>query len=79
MLISEWTEQERVAMEKRGDSLNIFTVSSDKCRTFYYSAFSVLTCCSTYSGGNKVEVVGNGSPAGQSIGFGIRSHRGSRY
>ena len=29
-LIDEWTNQERVAMEKRGDHLNIFTVSLDK-------------------------------------------------
>jgi hypothetical protein len=29
-LIDEWTNQERIAMERRGDHLNIFTVSSDK-------------------------------------------------
>ena len=78
-LIAEWTKQERVAMEKRGDDLNIFTVSSDKCKTFHYSACSVLMCLSTYSGGNTVEVVGNRSPAGQPIGFGFRPYRGSRY
>jgi len=32
-LIEEWTNQERVAMEQRGDHLNIFTVSLDKCRS----------------------------------------------
>jgi len=31
-LIEEWTNQEHVAMEKRGDYLNIFTVSSNKRR-----------------------------------------------
>jgi hypothetical protein len=30
-LIEEWTNQERVAMERCGDHLNIFTVSLDKC------------------------------------------------
>ena len=29
-------------MERRGDDLNIFTVSSDKCRIFRYSAWSIL-------------------------------------
>ena len=29
-LIDEWTNQECVAMERHGDHLNIFTVSSDK-------------------------------------------------
>jgi hypothetical protein len=31
MLIEEWTNQERVAMEKRGDHLNIYNVATDKC------------------------------------------------
>jgi hypothetical protein len=33
VLIAEWTDQERVAMERRGDHLNIFTVTSDKRRS----------------------------------------------
>jgi hypothetical protein len=38
-LVQEWTAQERVAMEKRGDHLNIYQVRLEKCRTFIYSAF----------------------------------------
>jgi hypothetical protein len=34
-LIAEWSDQERVAMERRGDHLNIFTVMSDKCRSIF--------------------------------------------
>ena len=32
-LIEEWTNKEQVAMEKCGDHLKIFTVTSDKCRS----------------------------------------------
>jgi hypothetical protein len=31
-LVQEWTEQERVAMEQRGDHLKIYEVASRKCR-----------------------------------------------
>ena len=31
-LVQEWTEQERVAMEQRGDHLKIYDVASQKCR-----------------------------------------------
>jgi len=30
-LVQEWTEQERVAMEQRGDHLKIYEVASKKC------------------------------------------------
>ena len=30
-LIEEWTAQERVAMEHRGDHLKIYEVASEKC------------------------------------------------
>ena len=30
-LVAEWTKQERVAMEKRGDYLKIYDVASEKC------------------------------------------------
>jgi hypothetical protein len=31
-LVQEWTAQERVAMERRGDHLKVYVVQSDKCR-----------------------------------------------
>ena len=31
-LVRDWTEQERVAMEKRGDYLKIYEVVSTKCK-----------------------------------------------
>jgi hypothetical protein len=31
-LVRDWTEQERVAMEQRGDHLKIYEVVSTKCR-----------------------------------------------
>jgi hypothetical protein len=31
-LVQEWTAQERVAMDKRGDHLKIYEVTSEKCR-----------------------------------------------
>jgi hypothetical protein len=34
-LVQEWTRQERVAMENRGDDLKIYEVASEKCRKFY--------------------------------------------
>jgi Kyakuja-Dileera-Zisupton transposase len=30
-LVQEWTKQERIAMEQRGDHLKIYEVASDKC------------------------------------------------
>jgi len=38
-LIAEWTAQERVAMEKRGEHLNIYQVRLEKCRRFIDSSF----------------------------------------
>ena len=38
-LIQEWTAQERVAMEKRGEHLNIYQVRLDKCRRFIDASF----------------------------------------
>jgi hypothetical protein len=54
-LIDEWTSQERVAMEMRGENLNIFTVTSVKCRRFCYAALGLLICLSTHTGGNTNE------------------------
>ena len=33
-LVQEWTRQECVAMENRGDDLKIYDVISEKCRKF---------------------------------------------
>ena len=33
-LVQEWTRQERVAMENRGDNLKIYDVVSEKCKEF---------------------------------------------
>jgi hypothetical protein len=44
-LIVEWTDQEQVAMERRGDHLNIFTVMSDifKCTdVFQYQLWPIF-------------------------------------
>jgi hypothetical protein len=30
-LVQEWTKQERIAMEQRGDHLKIYEVASEKC------------------------------------------------
>ncbi|KAI0245205.1 hypothetical protein BJV78DRAFT_1140459, partial [Lactifluus subvellereus] len=38
-LVQEWTAQERVAMENRGDHLKIYEVTSEKCRRCLYSSF----------------------------------------
>jgi hypothetical protein len=35
-LIREWTRQEQVAMEQRGDNLTIYDVKSTKCRRIFY-------------------------------------------
>lgn len=35
--IEDWTEQERVAMQNRGDALKIYVVSSDKGWPIQYS------------------------------------------
>ena len=64
LLIEEWTNQEWVAMEKRGDHLKIFTVTLDKFRIFYHSAVSLLICLSTYAGRHTVEVDGRRGSAG---------------
>jgi hypothetical protein len=45
VLIEEWTNQERVAMEKRGDHLNIYNVATDKCWKLVYSAFGIVRWC----------------------------------
>jgi len=42
VLIEEWTNQERVAMEKHGDHLNIYNVATDKCWKLIYSAFGIV-------------------------------------
>ena len=63
-LIEEWTNQKRVAMEKRGDHLKIFTVTSDKRMIFHHSAVSLLICLSTYAGGHTAEVDGRRGSAG---------------
>ena len=38
-LIQEWTAQERIAMEKHGEHLNIYQVRLDKCRRFIDASF----------------------------------------
>jgi hypothetical protein len=37
-LVQEWTVQERVAMEKCGDHLNIYQVRMEKCERYMYSS-----------------------------------------
>ncbi len=78
-LIEEWTNQEHVAMEKRGDHLKIFTVTSDKRRRFYHSAVSLLMCLSTYAGGNTAEVDGRRGSAGKPVWRSVHPHRGFSY
>ena len=33
-LVQEWTHQEHIAMEKRGDYLKAYVVQSDKCKKY---------------------------------------------
>jgi len=33
--VQEWTKQERVAMENRGEDLKIYDIASEKCRTLH--------------------------------------------
>ena len=38
-LVQEWTAQERIAMEKCGEHLNIYQVRLDECRRFIDASF----------------------------------------
>jgi hypothetical protein len=44
VLIEVWTEQERVAMAKRGEHLKIYEVKSEKCKTFILRRYSTYSC-----------------------------------
>src|SRR5882762_9593444 len=78
-LIKDWTNQEQVAMEKHGDHLKIFTVTSDKRRRFYHFAVSLLICHSTYTGGNTAEVDRRRGSTGKPVWRSVHSHRGFSY
>ena len=41
-LVAEWTKQERVAMEKRGDHLKIYDVASEKCMAIPLPLLGIL-------------------------------------
>jgi hypothetical protein len=44
-LIDSWTEQERAALDERGDSLNIYVTASTKCRKVFESAVDIGHLC----------------------------------
>jgi len=75
-LIQEWTEQERVAMEKRGEHLRIYDVKSKKCAllALTFPTLMILIYVSTDTHGNPPEIIGNRSAAGKPIWDGFRSH-----
>ena len=78
-LVEEWTRQERVAMEERGDALHIYDVKSNKGGEFYFRLIAVLLMdSSTYTGGNTPEVIGNGGAAGEPVRFRVRTNGGCR-
>src|ERR1700685_2530912 len=62
-LVQEWTEQERVAMELRGDHLKIYQVASEKHREIplFLLRYRSLMQFSTNAGRNTLEVVRNRS------------------
>ena len=66
-LINEWTRQEQVAMEKRGEHLAIYDVKSTKCRTICNSTaeHGSLIVGSTHTCRNPIENGGNGGSAGE--------------
>jgi hypothetical protein len=76
--IQEWTRQERVAMENRGEDLKVYDVASEKCRTLHWadSEQRTLIYFSTYIGGNTLQVGGKGGSTGESIRFSFRTHGG---
>jgi hypothetical protein len=79
-LIQEWTRQERIAMDRRGDFLDIYNIKSTKCRYHYYSTaeYGLLMDCSTHTGGNTVKIVGNRGSAGKSVWLSVRTYGGPR-
>ena len=44
LLIEVWTEQECVAMAKRGEHLKIYEVKLEKCMTFILRRYSTYSC-----------------------------------
>jgi len=80
-LIQEWTEQERVAMEKRGEHLRIYDVKSKKCAllALTFPTLMILIYVSTDACGNPPEIVGNRNAAGKPIWDGFRSHGRPRH
>jgi hypothetical protein len=60
-LVREWTAQERVAMEKRGEHLRIYEVTLERGTRSLYSSVGdgSFMCFSTDAGGNSSQVVGN--------------------
>jgi Kyakuja-Dileera-Zisupton transposase len=44
-LVRDWTEQERVAMEQRGDHLKIYEVISTKCKQYLNSSLDTDRLC----------------------------------
>ena len=60
-LVQEWTAQERIAMENRGEDLRIYEVKLERCRRSLYSSLEdgSLMRFSTHTGRNSSQVVGN--------------------
>jgi hypothetical protein len=77
-LIEEWTGQERVAMEERGDNLKIYVVRSERCGTFLFWSleFGVLIVFSANTGGHAPAVIRNRGAAGKSIWCSVRTDGG---
>ena len=46
--IQEWTAQEQIAMEQRGDHLKIYEVKLEKCMGLLYPHFALLNLMSQY-------------------------------
>src|ERR1700683_5089186 len=77
-LVQEWTEQECVAMEQRGDHLKIYQVASAKHGELplFLLGYRSLIQFSTNASGNTLEVVGNGSSARKPFRCSFRANRG---
>ena len=77
-LVQEWTEQECVAMEQRGDHLKIYQVASAKRGELplFLLGYRSLIQFSTNASGNTLEVVGNGSSARKPFRCSFRANRG---
>ena len=76
--IDEWTEQEKVAMQNRGDALKIYVVSSEKGWPLLICLNTLqLTWISSNTSRYKVETFRERGSPGESVRNCFHTHRGS--